>query len=913
MLNSFLDPDEIVRVLLGRTIPLRSLPAMIPCPVCRTKRMSHVKAYSDEEFCLRVMRDPGGGALWQCRYCERTRDSIELIADTKFHGKLAPAIDFILRSQELCVSVGAFYPRAISEYRHGVELAASRRKWSDRARRRWAEGRGTYSGMAERLGIHVDSSESVDSELSRTGRWLHATGYQELADVVNNGAELPFPRPNFTSCLAVPWSNRPGIISALFLVGWNEETRLWMLDGAGSDPGIMLVDVIPHGSKRVYAISSPFLTLWLQHRYLREQSGPAPITTWHTQTDPSVWSDLGVEEVVFWSYRPCPSVLAHALNVPRSKVAFSSWDIDTLLEDASLEHVHTWNQLRKYLDRPVPAWQIMEQLIGNPRDPVDVCCDYLLDLDISHVATAVEAMRLGQNQIANLLRSCSGDRRDMLEQRLTIGRRRQRVRMFGGEVIQYVGPDRAEWRIYKRNRDELISDAVIRLDQCVHDALAKETQYTGVIQHAGHSFPFACSRNELMRDPISVIADTVESNGLPTPFISTRFARHIWDLSHMFSLVPRSTPALTRVGWDSGRAFAFPEFSLRNGHVETRSMYVSLADVPCRNLQPPPVPTSEGVLAASGNEYARAWAVVSLVLDNIVAPVERRSTRGIAVTGPSSVSVVKSLSDGLCVSAVEMHEIVDRMGEFEVRQSLHDVPAVLIASEDGAAAAQLSGWMTSPGTRNVLAALSHPRAAMASSYADWVVVDVGESPCLPPELIAGVVVHFLARYQTLESRVGHIDAVPGLSSLNILDAWLEVLCGQRVAAIRAARRVLRRTGASSTAERLVSLMLQLISDGQLAYDYGSTMRSGVVVDLEARRVYVSKFGVVDAMRKRGLPPLDSIQVASALRDANALVGEVGIERGGWAIDYGFWETCAARWAKMTQVEPDDTTTTEVET
>lgn len=862
---------------------------MVPCPVCCGKK----DVYAPDDFCMRVLNDPAGGYAWSCTRCSRTWDSVELIADVDHRGDVRSALDWIIRDSHIPIPATAADPQSLDRYQLLI-LGERRayRAWSDRARQRWTRHRDMHDMLARALRVMTQLKDSDECVRRGVGRWLHVTGADELASDLNLGVPLELPNA-FRNCLAIPWHSLPGRLSALLLIGRNEDVRLWV-HGSAKDPGLMMLDTLQIPSQRVYAVSSPYLALWMQSRNLEYAKNPLPIVVWHDDTDPGIWSTLGADEIVFWSYSPGPGIFRHALRAPNSRVAFASPVEDSSIAyvNGSFEHPQTWATFSAGLCKNEAAYATICDLANRARQPHEACRDYLLDLDPSHVADAVDLIRLDPGHIQAVLDACdpNDECRGRLERLMRRSVRECKHFMFGGEVAQYIGDDRATWTLTRRGAPELLSEAVVRLDRCVRGSDSDRTLYTGVIHFRGHELPFAITKDDLLTNPVRRITDAVEAAGYGTPFISAAHSSRIWDLIMRFSAIDRTTPALTRVGWDgAGLTFSFPRFSISGGRVSAFELYDD-ASLPCRNVDIPREIDVEWLreLVTDTPLNAVLWALLASVIDCVVAPAEKRSPRPVAVVGEIGRYLLGRLGDNLGLREFSLVDLEDDVSVMDKTQRSHDVPVIISGSGEFPAA--LSRWMSSFMPKRALVVMTETQASSAGLCHDWTIVSsAADLSGSVRGNLSDLVVSYLSDYQRMVA-FGARAKQSALSVLGDLRAWASarVECD---AVFDSAVNALRDLGDVSILTRFVATVMQLERDGYLRQAHGpysGADESTILIDSVKGRVYVSKSGFVGALRTRGLPLVDTSILTASLRHSGCLAGEIGIGRSVWAIHMDEW-------------------------
>lgn len=865
---------------------------------------------------MRVVNAPEGGFVWHCYECDKSWDSIELLAEVLHQGKIRDAIYEILRDPDFLVPQEMLGERVVEDYvLHHVAPRKQALLWSKTARERWADHRDLHAMLAENVGVKVHLLETHEAVANHAGRWMHATFRRELQEDLNFGVPPGLPESSFRSCLAIPWCNSPGRISALLLLGWRKLVRLWYPEFTRQqkDPGVMLLDALPRRPLRVIAVSSPYLALWLQYKHFQEDNHPAPVVAWHEDTDPSIWSQLGAEEIVFWGYEPTAAIFKQALHARGDiKVSFPprpEWDIE--YELSSIENYRTWHRLRSDLNPAMPFKQRLTDLTHRMRRPHEACRDYLLSLDDEAVGEALGIMALEPDHIGRLLESCETyETRAVMERLLERRAAEQEVNMFGGVVRQYIGPHEAYWSLTKRGgAEERLSEAVIELDRCIRDEEANETFYTGLVHHKGKRYPFSATQRELRDDTLGIAVEAVEAAGDGMPFVSKSQGARLYDLLSRFSHVEKTYPALTRVGWDRERhAFLFPRFAIRSGALSERSAHGMTGTVlPGLRVDLPesPDPGELDTWLDPTECNGAIWAVLTALVDNLLELQNHGQPRGIGLVGRLAYKAADKICDDLGLLNFNAERIRQQFVHFEKSQRDHDLPVMVREMESkNILPHNISQWMLNLSPKNVMMSLSPLQVATAVLCGDWIVVDTGEDDgdYYRDGSTAPLLVHYLTYYQRQVGRISK-SKTPSHATLQAVQRWADSV-GTRDStfAFKYALDSLRDSGRESAAARLVYLLAQLLHDGYIRRDYGPVLKEqphgpAIVIDSENGRVLISKQRVVEALSRRNLPLLDTPVMTVALREAGVLLGESGTDRAGWVIDAVFWERQMTRWTK----------------
>lgn len=888
----------MVRTLFGNVVPVRALPAIVPCPLCS----SSVNAAQT----MRVMDDPTGGLYWYCYACRTGFDSLELLVKAgKFNG-LRAVFDWMVRNPEVFMPVEFTKIEAFERYMAWCAMPHERwQTWSTKARNDWLHDRDSHAMVTEHIGASVKIADSAVELSRRSGQWFHATTRKALQAELNNNLAPGLPTDSFSSCVAVPWCRRPGRPHALMLLGWRKQCRLWQpMATTVQDAGVMLLDALPPEPQRVLAVSSPFLALWLHHKNFQETARPIPVVAWHDNTNPEIWGQLGVQEIVFWGYQVTPGLLRQALQA-RCKTFISVLEkpvFDIAYTEDSIEHYKTFSRFRELIDVPMPSNQRVAQFSSTVNDPYDVALDYMFKCSPEELTTVMAQLRLDPETVARVLnRAIDPAVRELMYERVMRTSEALTCQLFGTTTVQRVGLDSACWAIRRGPAEEVISDAVVLLDSGAIDMDTDTTVYTGVVAHKGQRYPFRATRDELKKSPVDMIIKSVERAGGGTPFVSRYYENRFWDLIFRFSNIVKTCPGITRVGWSRDHAeFILPRFSVRHGKlVPATNNLIGERRLPAVNLETPRAITADELKPwMEPTEVSAAmWAILASMASNVMAPLSNQSPRGIALTGALAERVARRVAQNFELVVFPVATAAADIHQFELAQRDNDLPVYVDANSTQLSTAALTAWIGSTSSKNCLMPISSTQLPSALLCGGWTSVNTGTDTGVirSGTCLAGVFMNWLAWMQHRELETPPTGA-PVLSALLLLEEWAKETAKTDIRYVfDAARRMVMDPGTMSGAQRFVHMLVYLSRGGYLAIradddlNEAATNGPAIVVDRNHSRVLVSKRKVVVALHRLSLPTVDTLMITAQLAEDGMLLGELGENGSIWAIDIRLWD------------------------
>lgn len=856
------------------------------------------------------MRDKEYGLYWYCFSCRRAFDTIELIAAVKFNNNIELTIDEILRNPDFILPREISLKQIRDEYNNNYKLKKNLDAWEYDAGQKWLKGEAGYINLASQIGVSVQISESYDKLHAQIARWLRATTRDDIRRRVNSGLQPDIPRDDFYTCLAIPWQRIPGITSAFLIIGAHKKSKLWIPEpiNVNNDPGVMLLDALPNEPKRVLAVNSPYLALWLQYKAMQENLDPVCVVAWHEDTDPSVWEQIGAQEIVFWSYTPTAGLFKQALNA-RCKTYISYLEkppFDVFYFDKSIESYTTWDKFRNILDKPTPSHIRLNEFFNRLHDPYNAACEYMLSHTPEELTHILSVVKPSVETVEQIINRCTTDSaKKLLEERIRAHQCAQSHTMMGGSVVQYIGPIEANWILRRRGYEELISEAVLQLESCIVDADVGTRTYYGIIHYKGRRYPFVTDSKKLRYETAELITDTVEMAGGGLPFVSHRFKGALYDIVLRFSNIEKTHFAITKVGWTKTRhAFVLPNQTIADGKIiNSSSLRVSDRPIPCNNLE---IPELDIAILESWVEPTEAnatiWAFVAAICNNVELRRVQLPTKGIGFIGQLAEKAAWKIASDLRLITVALGDTPDEIRNYEQQQRNHDLPVFTVTKDNTKMLGpSVFTWMVSPGEKNNIVQVNGDYAASIVLSGGWMLIDARSEPTgqFAVNNVAMLIFNYLANRQSR-----NIDVPSDQTVFNVLSdikSWVSQVLNKDVSYVfNTAKLMLNDCAMYNDGTQLLYMIAQLLHDGHLLRDYGDDISSSpnapaVIIDVENNRVFVSKRKLVNAINRIGLPPLDVPLATSMLNNCNALLGETGLDRSAWVIDYGIWLSAVNRW------------------
>jgi hypothetical protein len=500
-----LTPWSGIAAVLGLPCQSRAFPARTDCPLCGGHR-------------LHVYQDNINHGQWHyCFDCHESGDMIELVAKVwqvspqAAVRKLAK-LGFDLPPEMLTEEMLGQYVINHPQHRH---------RW----RSFWEQSRmfltTTSSASIARLRSKFKLISQVDKK-----RWLAGPGLFVGACSVSSAFQLHRTLPasyrrvifkggGWQDVLVIPYHHVPDGVSAFLYVG---------REGAAKDRVLRTIDnnhatSEPHhevglaglpsvtASKGsfgdyVFAVDDPLLMLRLQVRHVATSTLPLPIVSWWhqpKQRTQNAWFSLLNRKVVFLAWKITPELVWQAQLV------------DGLIALIPLND-HKRSTIDHYI-RLCPPADLLRKNLRRAKPWRDALVDWAKQQDrggVEELLLNLDGMGYDTFELETLFGRTLTDSMDIPVRRQLPYRR--------GQIIER---ENGWWFVSRKNDWELISEAIVRIDEIVNDGTrlykGEETvRYRGRVLFRGEELPFDYSIKSL-RHVTRIVTQLCQKAGLGRP------------------------------------------------------------------------------------------------------------------------------------------------------------------------------------------------------------------------------------------------------------------------------------------------------------------------------------------------------------------------------------------------------------
>jgi len=700
----------------------------------------------------------------------------------------------------------------------------------------------------------------------------------------------------WTDSLVLPFYDLPGRLSGFLLAGREgdpknrdlvyftataDQSRHPMVDG-----GVTMLETLDAPPDRrlgdsVFVFTDPLTAARLQLNWLREHSRPLPIlgTYQDARIQPiAVWTELGTYDYIFCAPKAETHVLAQAARAG-GRVATNR---TARLSLSTYARNNSTLQFLRRLQKAARPWQ-------------DVVTDELRRRPATEAESLLRKLRLSDDVLQHFIASCDEQLQNRVQDLYERGSLSRRVTANNRTVVE----NSMGWSATVGGRDrsrntrtaELISDVVVRIDQCIATTTGR-AYYRGRLLYKGHEYPFLEQTKELDRDLLRWAQSYMRKKGYGEPIFVQSWGKHAITIAKKFH-PPTAIRGIERVGWDAAeRLFAFPSFTIHSkGGVDTTRTVLPTGDkVPAQNLEAAERLARRDVLLLSREQDVMAtyWAVAVGILYNVVAPALLMEPHGLALCGQAAQRTGTLAAQLLgCVWHDARATVSDkgREGLLAVCER-HGWPTLFTGS-----AQSLAPWLTQTSRHGYIAPVDELGGLVLRTTPDWFVLQAEREATELQELAAGSKQLLPAYLADLASRR---LALPAGSAINALfddvSAWFDRLGGD-TAPIQQARQ--RLTPSTKPWRPFIELTARLVHQGHLEYlhqgfELAARREVAVVYDQDSQTLWIPQLGLNRLLQRHDSPVLATERITKLL--GKHLVRE-DYYRGelGWLVDAAWWQ------------------------
>lgn len=771
-----------------------------------------------------------------------------------------------------------------------------------RHRRFWEESRARLSvdnsimlrGLQQKLGLRLH----LDRE-----RWFNGPG-QFLGGSPRKAIELCF-QPglredtwrlsgdrvfiggNWDEILLTPSWDMPGRVKGYYFVG--REARVpadtvfknVRREDDDVDAGLFMMPAArrrPEYDDTVLVVPDPLLALRLHGWHFQDNTDTLPLVAcWDDKkfhTSPAIWGILPPGPFVFWGPpENAANTLKHA-RAANGSVSELEWPKDGEWKRRTpAEWLHAAR-------RAVP-WQVALEraLISLPSNKGE-------ELALLAGVTTEEFSRI--------LSVVPADVRDRYYRTTT------EWRVIKDDKLEIAETDKG-WVNAKTH--EVISEAVLRIEQAIHHPKRNTIYYSGYILYRGHKIQFYKPASKVRRDTGVWIQDLVVKAGHGFPIVLQRYAPHLFEWAIRFH-PPQSVKGYDHFGWDEDHGqgcFVFPGYLIKSGGEvvqESSSRLIPHEDRAAGYVSKPNGLLQKDVRVLSENNpiVRILWGTVACVMTSLLGPVLSEPTRGHAVCGQSANTVIRVCK---LLGCVDQGNLTD--------PNPHGWPTTLC--HEATQERHFNNWLESPVPPNAFVTVNWYTAQVLRCREGWNVFQVEDYVGLlrdvlttAPRIVPNALLYLAKRqFQISPARNGFAAVSAELRN------WFAGLGGD-VAALNGGLRLVDDYVEEREHERVLdaffAILCSLYDEGYLVVvraGFDKKNRKQQAVKLVIRNkgeLFIPKAGINNGLRRKSAPAWDAGIISRALAAGGVLLAEGELDgESGWFVDDDYWTAKMLSWQK----------------
>lgn len=566
------------------------------CPLCEHARL---QIYATAE---------SGGRWYLCQHCRFRGDAIELYRAVYTLESLAEAVYVMVREDLLALesktvsraTIAAYlttYVEPRNRFQQLFDTATAQLAKLDAPTRKLMQEYKLWNGY---------KAGRWHGELGRfmgvlSAKQLHAEGYI-------------LPR-EFHRALVFPFYDVPGRISSFMLLGRHGRTRQISArhKRLEQDAGLMMADWLETSQPYVLALADPVMALRMQRKSFNAFGRPSPIVVYAKKTN-KVWQTIHAGRVIFWEGDENYTMLKQAMMRvnsyvaarPKTDIAGSSYLADqnaTTLLSTFRQSAVSWAEAMKRFILESDAWKV---------------ADYVHNLEIP------------EGLMQRIYDACTPVERQRVK---------QIIQETVPERFAYVGSARiaevdGRWYTLYRDRRELASDAVLRIERAVNIKETNENLYEGVIVANGKELRFSEKIEVVEKKTAAWMQRLMMAAGMPPPLVDPKVEKHLVAIARKLHQ-PEYVQRRGRIGWNQElQSFIFPNFSIVDGRIDGSAHAAIQGDgVPAGKIVGYDPSEGDWDVLLNDADWAVIWAGLAGVMSNMLAPILGAPAQPLAFVG----------------------------------------------------------------------------------------------------------------------------------------------------------------------------------------------------------------------------------------------------------------------------------------
>jgi hypothetical protein len=726
-------------------------------------------------------------------------------------------------------------------------------------------------------------------------RMLRFLGGGLRRDILNIfGDHRILPRQGHNTNLVLNCQDVPGRICAFQFIGDSVTTLKTYRhhDGrSGGEGGLSMLDALEPYEDTVFAIGNPWVALLLQKHQFHISEKPLKLVVWNNSTR-LAWNSVSARKVVFWATEPSQELFAQVRQLGLRTGYIT--DRPDLKKRKDQMQVYLYddgvNAFMERMDRFAQPWpEALAKWITERNMDESLLRSLANNLQFTHDERLAIIDSFPQ-RYHEQIEFCLGDEKIM---RSTVAR--------GSNVIEADGA----WSTSRTSRErEIISDALIKVKREITDEDTKKVYWDGFVKFRDNQIPFNELAENIEENPRKWLISVVEAAGFGRPIVQQSWSKQLFILAQQFS-TPRRMYGTSRLGVREDGRIVFPNFMITGGRAKEQETVINVKDCPAANVKMP-VTRKVRDCDSSCSERSVFTAMMAAYVSSMLAPVFGEETRPVVVVGPLG-SLGRNIANVFCKAAgMRMFNLEGgNWSKLDAVQQLvgrHNYPAFLNTCGPGL----LKSW-NKDRSRNLFLTADLIEAESLCTSAPWIIIYAQQLEFISRALAPfDDIVWYLANLQ------GRDFKLPAGS--NTIDSILKDIClwyegylrREDLSLYSEASKVINTESTPSSSA--IKLYCHLYRRKEVKRDYAPFMssvaaggvigskNSGIVIDTDESRVFLSRSSLRSASSRANLPAPDLVKISEDFLKRGMLI-ETGASLDGWVISLENWDTFVEDWQR----------------
>ena len=628
-------PWHIVAEALGRPETKRVLPLTTECPFCHGQRFSLYDSVS-------------AGEWGYCFDCLWTGDTIEAAA--KAWNLPVTATVRRLHAEGAAIPERALTDVSIDQYAGNI---ASHRI---RLRKVWAQAQQyivnqpTRTNLAAlRYKLDLVSSLSPDRMAAGPAKIFGASNIKLLAAAFNTRPRDCLPGRGWEDVIVIPFWQAPGLLAGLYVVGrqGGPGDHRYLAVHTRRGPDIReggLAGLLPalSGSEGVIVgISDPVMLASMQLRHFNSSLQPLPLVAWQHgagRETAIAWQAIQNRTLTLWEPWLTADVLLQCYRLDcRLAIGGPATEAD--------DSVSSW--LRKWQ----PA-DLIKRILSQARPWREAVRNWLQRTPAGTTKAILQELENDGHDSLMIMREASPKNPLWEQKKLAI----RTVKLANTTYLER----NSRWFIRRNSGKEYpFLNAILRIDGVV--TRKTRTENVGrLLLPDGREIPFRAENVS-----VQFIKKLASDNDFTLECIRGRAVIDVATAFHQ----PKHYKGKRLIGWD-GTGFRFKHFSLVDGKMQLHPPAYFPIDCPGPQIAQFKLgPAICRELGTIGENQEVAWAIITSVLANIMAPICKQPQPGILISGRLIDAPAVAVLDKIGIPS-KMMKINHRGGTTQVRFSV---------------------------------------------------------------------------------------------------------------------------------------------------------------------------------------------------------------------------------------------------